>query len=264
MSKFDLRDISERLTSSSDTEAVVLEFIGYLETAHPDWRASLAFYEISQDSLVNVCQRQGNLLVRRDVKVPVTQLPVRLVRKFFQPGAFCNDRKPVSMLTSWVRSAPYYEPELSEALLLRELVAFPAWQSCICLPLTDRDDVLAMLIVVSEKKHAFNGKAIEDLIPAKSIAALALSQHLHRAALNGQEVGDSHSARVAAAEFQERIRQLSTQTQELEEENRAKTEKLVALAGEVVRNFDRGEWKLHFGDKPYRKAFPNLPSPGDP
>ena len=54
MSKFDLRDISERLANSSDTEAVVFEFIGYLQSVQPDWRASLAFYEVSQDALINV------------------------------------------------------------------------------------------------------------------------------------------------------------------------------------------------------------------
>ena len=57
MSKFDLRDISERLTRSRDTEAVVFEFLGYLQAMRPDWRAALAFYEVSRDVLVGVYQR---------------------------------------------------------------------------------------------------------------------------------------------------------------------------------------------------------------
>ena len=235
MSKFDLRDISERLTGSSDTEAVVLEFIGYLETTHPDWRASLAFYEVSQDALVNVYQREDQKLARRDVRVPVTQLPVRLVRKFFQPGAFSGSRKPGSVLTNWVRSAPCYEPDRGEAMLIRDLTPISSWQSCMCVPLTDRDDVLAMLVLASNRKNAFNPRDIEELIPVKSIAALALSQHLHRAALNAEEIGDARSAKVAATEFQERIRQLSSQTSELEAENRAKAEKLAELATEMER-----------------------------
>ena len=47
MSKFDLRDISERLARSKDTEAVVFEFLGYLQAERNDWRASIAFYEVS-------------------------------------------------------------------------------------------------------------------------------------------------------------------------------------------------------------------------
>ena len=57
MSKFDLRDISERLARSRDTEAVVFEFLGYLQAMRPDWRATLAFYEVSRDALVNVYER---------------------------------------------------------------------------------------------------------------------------------------------------------------------------------------------------------------
>ena len=39
---------------------------------------------------------------------------------------------------------------------------------------------------------------------------------------------------------------------------------LVALASDVGRNFMREEWKLYFGDEPYRKTFPELPIHGDP
>ena len=40
MSKFDLRDISDRLAKSRDTEAVVFEFLGYLQAVRSDWRAA--------------------------------------------------------------------------------------------------------------------------------------------------------------------------------------------------------------------------------
>ena len=75
MSKFDLRDISDRLTRSRDTEAVVFEFLGYLQSVRTDWRATLAFYEVSHDVLVSTYERQGSRLVRRDVNLPVSQLP---------------------------------------------------------------------------------------------------------------------------------------------------------------------------------------------
>ena len=88
VSKFDLRDISQRLSESRDTEALILEFLGYLESVRPDWRASLAFYEVSQDALVSLYQRTSRRLSRKDLKLPVDQLPARLVRKFFHPSSF--------------------------------------------------------------------------------------------------------------------------------------------------------------------------------
>ena len=69
MSKFDLRDISDRLTASRSTEAVVFEFLGYLQAQRGDWKASLAFYEVSRDALVCVYERHENRLVRKDVTV---------------------------------------------------------------------------------------------------------------------------------------------------------------------------------------------------
>ena len=98
MSKFDLRDISDRLTGSRDTEALVYEFLGYLQAVHPDWRASLAFYEVSRDALVSVYHRAGQRLVRRDIDLPVDQLPARLVRKFFHPSAFFNHAERRTLL----------------------------------------------------------------------------------------------------------------------------------------------------------------------
>src|SRR5258705_11945315 len=62
VSKFDLRDISQRLSASRDTEALVNEFLGYLESVRPDWQASLAFYEVSQDGPGGVCQRSSRPL----------------------------------------------------------------------------------------------------------------------------------------------------------------------------------------------------------
>jgi hypothetical protein len=39
---------------------------------------------------------------------------------------------------------------------------------------------------------------------------------------------------------------------------------LVALAGEVGRNFSQEEWKLYLPGETYRKTFPDLPIPGEP
>jgi transcriptional regulator with GAF, ATPase, and Fis domain len=233
VSRFDLRDISERLTRSKDTEAVIFEFLGYLQSVRPDWRASLAFYEVSRDALVNVYERAGSRLARRDLVVAVDSLPSRLVRKFFHPSAFFNASDRRTLLGHMFHSSPAYEPDTVEAPSLRALTALPNWQSCLCMPLADREDMIALLVLVSDKRGAFGGRMVSELIPVKSLAALALAQHLHRDSRPGAPAATEQVARKAAEEFQDRIRQLATQASALEQENREKSERLVALAGEI-------------------------------
>lgn len=230
MSKFDLRDISDRLTGSRDTEALVYEFLGYLQVVHPDWRASLAFYEVSRDALVSVYHRAGQRLVRRDIDLPVGQLPARLVRKFFHPSAFFNHAERRTLLAHVLGTSAAYEPDLLEAPTLTSLTATDSWQACVCLPMADAEDVLALLVIVSEKRGAFGGKAIADLIPVKSMAALALSQHLHRA---GRTRSTDPAVPAVAAEFQDRIHRLHARSEELEAENQTKAQQLEALAQEI-------------------------------
>ena len=233
MSKFDLRDISERLARSRDTETVVHEFLGYLQAMRGDWRASLAFYEVSRDALVKVYERHGGRLIIRDVKVPVSQLPVRLVRKFFHPSAFFNQVDRPSMISQLLSGAPYHEAEPGEAAALRPIAPLPEWQSCVCVPRADQEDVLALLVVASEKNGAFGSQTVADIMPIKSMAALALSQHLYRTSRGHKANGHAPAPHAAAADFQDRIHRLSTQTSQLEEDNRAKSEKVEALTREL-------------------------------
>ncbi len=230
MSKFDLRDISDRLTGSRDTEALVYEFLGYLQAVHADWHVSLAFYEVSRDALVSVYQRRGQRLTRRDIDLPVDRLPARLVRKFFHPSAFFNRSDRRTLLSNLFGSSPAYEPDPLEAPALAPLTATDYWQSCLCLPMADVEDVLALLVIVSDKRHAFGGKVVADLIPVKSMAALALAQHLYR---SERERPDDDSVPDAAAEFQDRIQRLSAQSEALQAENRSKAEQIEGLAQEI-------------------------------
>jgi GAF domain-containing protein len=103
----------------------------------------------------------------------------------------------------------------------------------VCVPLADHEDVLALLVLVSPRRGAFGSRAINDLIPVKSMAALALAQHLYR---NARPKPDAEPAVVlgaAAAEFQDRIRRLNAETTHLADENQAKAEKLMALTREI-------------------------------
>ena len=241
MSKFDLRDISERLSESRDTEAVVFEFLGYLQALRPDWRATLAFYEVSRDALASVYAREGERLVRRDIQVPVEQLPTRLVRKFFHPSAFSDTGNRRSLLASLFKSSPFYEPEASEAGALRPLAAIPDWESCICMPLADQEDLLAMLVLTSHKKAAFGARAANDLLPVKGMAALALAQHLYRAARPQPEpVGPGEPPAEppggdAGAEFQDQIRMLDSRADRVADARQANDAKLEALSQELER-----------------------------
>lgn len=230
MSKFDLRDISQRLAASKDTEAVVFEFLGYLQDARPDWRTSLSFYEVSRDALVNVYTRDGGTLVRRDVTVHVDQLPPRLVRKFFHPSAFFNAPEKRSILANLFKASPFFEPDHHEALAIQPLCFHPSWNACVCLPLADQEDLLALLTLISERKGAFGGRAMDEIVPLKNMAALALAQRLYRSA---RKVGTSESPIAAASEFQDRIRVLSTETSDLAEQNRIKADQLDKLNREL-------------------------------
>jgi signal transduction protein with GAF and PtsI domain len=245
VSKFDLRDVSKRLSESQDTEAVVFEFLGHLQGLRPDWRASLAFYEVSRDALVSLYLREDDRLVRRDVAIPVDQLPTRLVRKFFHPSAFSNAPSRRSLLASLFKSSPFFEPDASEGAPLRPLAPIPDWVSCVCMPLADQEDLLAVLILASKKKGAFGGRELEDLVPVKSMAALALAQHLYRSAQAAPEPVAAAPVAAeaappaltveAAARFQESIRQLEHRAAERAGEGDENSAQLDALARELER-----------------------------
>ena len=241
MSKFDLRDVSNRLTASVDTEAVVFEFLGYLQGLRPDWRASLAFYEVSRDALVTRYDREDDELVRHDLVVPVDQLPARLVRKFFHPSAFSNAPDRRSLLANLFKTSPFFEPEASEADALEPLAPTRDWKSCVCMPLADQEDLLAMLTLTSRKRGAFSGRETSDLIPVKGMAAMALAQHLYRAARATTEGAAATTSEIdvsggqAAAEFQEQLRQLDHHTSTRAGDHGAEAAQVEALTQELER-----------------------------
>ncbi len=237
MSKFDLRDISERLTRSRDTEAVVFEFLGYLQAVRSDWRASQAFYEVSRDALVSVYERQGQRLVRRDIDVPVDRLPARLVRKFFHPSAFFNHQQGASVLARLFGASPSYDAVPTDAPALAPVTALPRWESCLCMPIADQEDVFGLLVIASDRKNAFGGQVVGDLLPVKSMAALALAQHLWRAA---RDLGQPAPPPAAGAEvpaagavFHEKLQKLNAHAAALEQDNRAKAQQLLGLTQEI-------------------------------
>ena len=135
-----------------------------------------------------------------------------------------------------VQSAPVFEPDLNDAVLLRALLPVATWQSAVCLPISDRGEMLAILTIVSPKKGAFGPKAIDEIAPLKSMAAFALAERLHLATHTAEEP-DPDAAKHAAEEFNERVEQLSIHARELEEDSEKKAVELRRLA-EQMGSFD--------------------------
>jgi transcriptional regulator with GAF, ATPase, and Fis domain len=164
------------------------------------------------------------------------------VRKFFHPSAFSNAPNRRSLLSGLFKTSPFYEPEGAEAGALRSVAPIPDWVSCICMPLADQEDLLAMLVLASHQKGAFTKRLVEELVPVKGMASLALAQHLYRSARAIPEtpaaqepVVESSTGEAAAATFQDQIRQLDSEAAQKGSASEASQAKLEALTRELER-----------------------------
>jgi transcriptional regulator with GAF, ATPase, and Fis domain len=248
MSRFDLRDVSERLTKSRTVESVISEFLSSLESMRQGWHASLAFYEVSEDSLVDVYEIDHGRIVRRNIVVPVDSLPHRLVRQIFQATAFPAEYERGLVVTQ-AGGASHYLADAGDASALMPLTVLSDWASCICLPLGYQDDLIALLVLVSTKKNAFAGKALAEVMPLKSIATVALAQHLYRsqrqrAATAAPPPAKSEAASQASeawledAKLKEEMDLLGAQSERLDRENRNRSAEIESLV-EQIETLDR-------------------------
>ncbi|HET9325296.1 MAG TPA: GAF domain-containing protein [Candidatus Eisenbacteria bacterium] len=231
MSRFDLRDVSERLTKSRSVESVISEFLRSLHSMRSDWYSTLAFYEVSQDALVDVYELDQNRLVRRNIVVPVESLPHTLVRKVFHSTMPIQQNGRETVFSPGGATA-HYTPSRSEASDLMALTVLTEWESCICMPLAYQDDLIAILVISSAKKNAFAGKALGELIPLKSIATVALAQNLyrtHRKPPQPREAAPEPIAGPPSSEVDER----SQQSAQLDRESQDRTAQIEALLGQI-------------------------------
>jgi transcriptional regulator with GAF, ATPase, and Fis domain len=231
MSKFDLRDISERLASSGDIEAVAFEFLGYLQANRSDWRASLSFYDVSRDALHTVYSRQGDQPVRHEVGLAVDRLPPRLVRKFFQPRAFSNAGGGRPLLGGLFQTSPCYEPDPLETPALKPLLPLDSPRSCVCLPLADHEDLIALLILASDRKGAFGRRVTDEIVPLKNVVTAALARHVYRS--RRQTSSAEKQPGAVAEDVQKKIRRLDGEAAALAEQNRLKAGQIEALHREL-------------------------------
>jgi len=230
VSRYELRDISDRLARSADAEGVAHEFLGALQSVNPHWRATLAFYEISRDALVQLYEREKDQLKCRELKLTVDQLPPRMIRNFFHPNAALDSRGRQPLPN--VRTSPVFEPDLNDAVLLRALLPVATWQSAVCLPLVDRGEMLAILTIVSPKKGDFSPKKIDEIAPLKSMTAFALAERLHLATRSAQQPDPAAASRVVE-EFHGRVEQLTVHARELEQDNAYKASEVRRLTQEL-------------------------------
>ncbi len=243
MSRFDLRDISTRLTKSRDIQSVVFEFLHGLEAARPDWRASIAFYEAGAEGFVDVFETEGDRVVRRHIVVPANQLPDRLVRKLFDASAIYNATEKRALFSGGLGTAPYYVAEERDASELMPLTVISDWKSCVCMPLGDQSDLIGILVVTSLKKSAFGGRAVSEILPVKSLVTVAMMKHLQRmqretaappAARKAGAVTEvaTEAATEAAGELRAQIEALAERSRQLEAQESSNGEALANLTSE--------------------------------
>jgi len=241
MSRFDLRDISTRLTKARDIRAVVFEFLHSLEAARPGWRASIAFYEADTDGFADVFETEGDRVVRRHIVVRANELPDRLVRKLFDASAIYNAKEKRSLFSGGLGTAPCYVADERDASELMPLTVIADWKSCVCMPLGDQSDLIGILVITSVKKNAFGGRAVSEILPAKSLVTVALMKHLQRAERQAAprpaaaRQAEAEAANEAAAGLRAEIEVLAERSRQLEEEERSRGQELADLTSEYEK-----------------------------
>src|SRR5207247_4876417 len=137
------------------------------------------------------------------ISLEYDHLSPRITHTTVHPSAAIEPHGHYTLPGQAVQTAPMFEPDLNDAVLLRAVLPVATWQSAVCVPLTDRGEMLAILTIVSPKKAAFGLKVIEELAPLKSMATFALAERLHLATYLAEQP-DPEAARRAASDFLER------------------------------------------------------------
>lgn len=236
MARTHLRDVCERISAASEVEDIVDALLEHLRAQQDHWHPTLAMVDGERDTVTRIWQRERGRLDRREVVVPVDHLPARMVRKFFRPSAFFNATERRSLLARVFRTTPVYEPDRFEAAQVQPLTAPVGWHSCLVLPVADRDDLVALLTLVSPKRNAFPAAAVEDVLALRSVAAVALARRLTAA---GRVPPEARRADEQVNEersvVRRRLHQLESESTALAHENRLKAERVELLAREMER-----------------------------
>ena len=234
MSRYPLRDIAGSLAASADLESALAALLSYLRAVQADWHPTVALYEPERERFERVYRLDRKRLVRIEHQVALDQLPTRLVRKFIRPSAFFNADGRRSLLEKLFHGSVAYEPDPFEGPQLQALTAPVGWRSCACLPLNDRDELLGMIVLVSEQAKAFGPVVTEALQPLRGLASLAIARRLHAAGHVTPEMRASEeAARRTATALHGRVRDLESEIERVTSENEARGATLQSLMREL-------------------------------
>ncbi len=246
MLRFPLRDIAGNLASSPDVEAALTALLAYLRALQPDWHPSVVFFDATHERFDRVYSIDRGHLRRRDIAITLEQLPARLVRKFVRPSAFFNADGRRALLEKLFQTSPGYEPDRFEGVQLQPLAASTGWQSCTCLPLNDRDELLGLIVLTCARPRAFGPGVTEALQPLRGLASLAIARRLHS---NGRPTPEARAAeeasRRAQAALQQRVHALEADVERLTAENEARGATLGSLMREVEVARNQGASQDH-------------------
>jgi len=234
--RFPLRDIAGTLASSPDLESALSALLGYLRALQPGWHPTVALYDGVHERFEKVYSLERGHLRRRDVSVSSDHLPARLVRKFIRPSAFFNGDDRRALLEKLFHTSPGYVPDRFEGQQLEPLTAAVGWQSCTCLPLNDRDELLGLVVLVCARPQAFGPAVTDALQPLRGLASLAIARRLHATGRVTPEMRAAEEAsRRTNAALHERVRELEGELQNLTGENEARGATLQSLMREMER-----------------------------
>ncbi len=232
--RFPLRDIAGTLAGSPDLESAVTALLGYLRALQPGWHPTVVMFDLANERFDRVYSIERGRLRRRDVDITLEQLPARLVRKFIHPSAFFNADGRRTLLEKLFHTSPGYVPDRFEGPQIEPLTAPIGWQSCTCLPLNDRDELLALIVLASPRPQAFGPAVTEALQPLRGLASLALARRLHATGHQTPEARAAEEAsRRTASALQARVKELEAAIERSVAENEARGATLQSLMREL-------------------------------
>jgi GAF domain-containing protein len=148
------------------------------------------------------------------------------------------------LLEKLFHTSPGYVPERGEAARMEALTAPVAWQSCLCMPLNDRDELLGLLVIVCPRAQAFSPAVTEALQPLRGLASLAIARRLHATGRVTPEMrAREEQLRRTGATLHERVRELEAELETAKGENEARGATLQGVMRELehARTQPKGE-----------------------
>ena len=148
-----------------------------------------------------------------------------------RPSAFFSALERRSLLRRVFRTTPVYEPDAFEAAHLQSLTAPLAWQSSVVLPLADHDDLLALLVIVSPRRHGFPAAVMEEVLALRAYAAMALAHRLQR---DGRPLPTLlHPTPTSDPSLLDRLQHLEQESTRLAHDNQLKHARIERLLDEL-------------------------------